>query len=410
MKLLSSAVLLFLVLGSALAYKSYSGYQVLKTAPLTAAAMPYVNRMSQRFDFWGTPGVGRPATVMVSPEEAPVVVAAFNRMRVSHEVLVADLGPVVEKQHAEREALKKAHRGTARAAAYDRFLDYMEVHMFIHEVMDTYYDITHHLDLANTTLGQGMHGIKITNGQPGQKAVWFDCAIHAREWLSTPVCLRIIDEVVANPALRDLADWYILPVANPDGYDYSFTDDRFWRKTRSPNPDANCPGTDPNRNFDFLWDAGNPTDYCSEVYPGTGAFSEPEVKGIGNLILDIADNLVLYVAVHSYGEMILYPYGHTVEPVPNVDQLIAAGTASADAIAAVAGTAYTVENSASGLYFTYGASDDFAYGRGAVEFAYTFELSAGGSGGFDPPASQIQPTVDEVWPGILALVEYVLSN
>ncbi|XP_065336909.1 carboxypeptidase B-like [Cloeon dipterum] len=410
MKLLSSAVVLFLVLGSALAYKSYSGYQVLKTAPLTAAAMPYINRMSQRFDFWGTPGVGRPATVMVSPEEAPVVVAAFNRMRVAHEVLVADLGPQVENQRAEREALKVSSPSKPRTASYDRFMEFVEIDAHIHETADGNPAIASVLDLGFSYGGLEFHGLKLSNGQPGQKAVWFDCAIHAREWLSTPVCLRIIDEVLADPALRDLADWYIMPVANPDGYDYSFTDDRFWRKTRRPTADANCPGTDPNRNFDFLWDAGNPTDYCSEVYPGTGAFSEPEVAAMGNFILDIADNLVLYVAVHSYGEMILYPYGHTVEPVPNVDQLIAAGTASADAIAAVAGTAYTVENSASGLYFTYGASDDFAYGRGAVEFAYTFELSAGGSGGFDPPASQIQPTVDEVWPGMLALVEYVLAN
>ena len=39
---------------------------------------------------------------------------------------------------------------------------------------------------------------------------------------------------------------YILPVANPDGYEYTKTD-RFWRKTRSPNEGSICIGTDPNR-------------------------------------------------------------------------------------------------------------------------------------------------------------------
>ncbi|CAB3382513.1 Hypothetical predicted protein [Cloeon dipterum] len=404
------SIVLLMVLGSALAYKSYSGYQVLKSAPLTAASMPYINRLSKHFDFWGTPGVGRPATVMVSPEQAPLVVAAFNRMRISHEVLIPDLGPEVERERLEREALEVAHSMKPREAVYDRYMSCQEIHHYMRDLSAAYPEIATGIIFANGTEGHKVKGIKISNGNVGQKALWFDCAIHAREWITPPVCLRIIDEVIADPALRDLADWYILPVANPDGYNYSITTDRFWRKTRSPNPDPDCPGTDPNRNFDFLWDAGNPTDYCSEVYPGTNAFSEPEVSGIGNFILDIADSLVLYVAIHSYGEQILYPYGHTVEPVPNVDQLIAAGTASADAIAAVAGTTYTVENSASGLYFTYGASDDFAYGRGAVQYAYTFELSGGGSAGFDPPASLIQPVVDEVWPGIKALVDYVLAN
>ncbi|CAB3381376.1 Hypothetical predicted protein [Cloeon dipterum] len=407
MKLLGSVVLL-LVLGSALAFKSYSGYQVLKTAPLTPAAMPYVNRLSRRFDFWGTPHVGRPATVMVSPEDAPIVIAAFNRMRISHEVSVADLGPEVERERAENEALRLALPRKPRVAAYDRYMTFEEIDAHIHETVDANPDVASILDLGLSYEGRELHGIKLSNGAAGQKSVWFDCAIHAREWIAPPVCLRIIDEVLADPALRDLADWYILPVANPDGYSYSHTDERFWRKTRRPNEGSSCVGTDPNRNFDFLWDGVG--DFCSEVYPGSSAFSEPECGAIGNFVSSNADSLVLYVAVHSYGELILYPFGHTVEPVPNVDDLIAAGTASADAIEAVGGTRYSVENSAAGLYFTFGASDDYAYGIGAALYSYTYELSGGGSGGFNPPASAIQTVVDEVWPGLKTLVEYSLAN
>ncbi|CAB3381380.1 Hypothetical predicted protein [Cloeon dipterum] len=407
MRLLGSIILL-LVLGSALAYKSYSGYQVLKTAPLTPAAMPYVNRLSRRFDFWGTPGVGRPATVMVSPQDAPIVIAALNRMRISHEVMVADLGPEVERERAENEALRLALPRSPRVAAYDRFMEFEEINAHVLETVAANPDIASLVDLGLSTEGRELLGIKLSNGAAGQKSVWFDCAIHAREWIAPPVCLRIIDEVLADPALRDLADWYILPVANPDGYSFSWTDDRFWRKTRRPNPGSNCIGTDPNRNFDFLWEANDV--FCSETYPGSSAFSEPECAAIGNFITANADSLILYVAVHSYGELILYPYGHTVEPAPNAADLAAAGTVSADAIAAVAGTRYSVENSAAGLYFTNGASDDFAYGSGAVLYSYTYELSGGGLIGFNPPPSLIQPVVDEVWPGLKALVEYTLAN
>jgi hypothetical protein len=32
--------------------------------------------------------------------------------------------------------------------------------------------------------------------------------------------------------------------------------------------------------------------------------------------------MILYVAIHSYGELILYPFGHTNEPVPNAAELV----------------------------------------------------------------------------------------
>ena len=53
--------------------------------------------------------------------------------------------------------------------------------------------------------------------------------------------------------LVDSYDWYILPVVNPDGYVYTWTDDRLWRKSRRPNRGSECIGTDLNRNFDFQW-------------------------------------------------------------------------------------------------------------------------------------------------------------
>ncbi len=50
--------------------------------------------------------------------------------------------------------------------------------------------------------------------------------------------------------LVDSYEWYFLPVANPDGYEYTFTNERLWRKTRTLTGSAFCPGADPNRNWD----------------------------------------------------------------------------------------------------------------------------------------------------------------
>ena len=71
-----------------------------------------------------------------------------------------------------------------------------------------------------------------------------------------------------------------MPCANPDGYIYSRTENRLWRKTRSPNGN-NCFGTDANRNFGYQWGTGGSSDNpCSDTYMGSEAFSEIETKNI----------------------------------------------------------------------------------------------------------------------------------
>ena len=68
---------------------------------------------------------------------------------------------------------------------------------------------------------------------------------------------------------------HILPVANPDGYAYSRSTDRLWRKTRSNNSCGAGEGADPNRNWDFHWsETGASGDSCSQTYYGPEPFSE----------------------------------------------------------------------------------------------------------------------------------------
>lgn len=81
--------------------------------------------------------------------------------------------------------------------------------------------------------------------------------MHAREWISGATSTYILNELLTStdPAVRDIAenfDWYIFPVTNPDGYAYTHSNDRMWRKTRTPYT-ATCYGADPNRNWGHMW-------------------------------------------------------------------------------------------------------------------------------------------------------------
>lgn len=91
----------------------------------------------------------------------------------------------------------------------------------------------------------------------------------------------IIDYLVENSENLQ-ADYYILPVANPDGYEYTFGSDRLWRKNRRQKI-GDCSGVDLNRNFGYRWGGkGTSKNACHETYAGAGPFSEPETDAIRN--------------------------------------------------------------------------------------------------------------------------------
>merc|ERR1712083_279497 len=90
--------------------------------------------------------------------------------------------------------------------------------------------------------------------------------------------MELVENDDAHPDLTKELEWYIVPVMNPDGYLYTQTNDRMWRKTRSPNT-GSCFGTDANRNWGFHWNTGgSSSNPCADTYMGSEAFSEGVTK------------------------------------------------------------------------------------------------------------------------------------
>ena len=246
----------------------------------------------------------------------------------------------------------------------------------------------------------------------------------------------------------DGLDIFIAPLINPDGREHvqSPTGYQWWRKNRSFNAGGSR-GTDLNRNYDFLWQwiIGNTSATPSDdTYHGTAPFSEPETRNV-RWLLDTYPNIVCFVDVHSYSELILFPWGddntQTTDPTQNFQNAAwdgLRGTSGAgyaeympaadrtkfsdrgvkvrDAIAAVRGRAYVVEPSFD-LYGTSGGSSDYVYsrfslGRGLRKvWGYVFETNFARGGtdwqyGFQPPYADAVAVMDEVQSG---LVQFLLS-
>ena len=82
-------------------------------------------------------------------------------------------------------------------------------------------------------------------------------------------------------------------------------------QNRSHPERGQCAGVDLNRNFSYKWGGrGSSSKTCSEEYRGTRPFSEPETAALRNFLTARRNSVVMYLTFHSYGQMILYPWGY----------------------------------------------------------------------------------------------------
>ncbi|WP_280405517.1 M14 family zinc carboxypeptidase [Nocardia brasiliensis] len=249
--------------------------------------------------------------------------------------------------------------------------------------------------------------------------------------------------------LLESLDIFIVPLVNPDGREFVMSADRMWRKNRSYNPGSDCRGVDVNRNYDFLFDSGIgtsafPCDY--QTYRGPQAFSEPETRNV-RWLLDVFPHIIGMVDVHSFGEIIAYPWGdddnQTTDPamnfrVPHPDRGIPGdnlyreympaedldwyrrtAVLMRDAITKVRGSVYTVQQSVSPplLYPVSASVDDYVYSRNFIDPAkrkvrsITIETSkpvprGEELRGFQPVYEEARQVMVENGP---ALIEFCLS-
>jgi len=264
--------------------------------------------------------------------------------------------------------------------------------------------------------GQSLQGrdIKIVRlrgagWSPGKTRVFLSYVVHAREWISAMggayQVEQLIEHVKQNPNYLDETEVVIMPMNNPDGFYYSFTQSRMHRKNMRVNPGSSCIGVDINRNFDVNWSGpGASSNPCSDTFYGQSAASEPETQVLQG-VLNEAPTTV-HIDVHSYTQLIISSYGYTTAPNPRASTYREVGALIQDAMRQVAGITYTEGPIAQVLYTASGGSVDYADKVGALGICFEMRPSRYGGGGFAPPVSDILPGSQETYEGVMVAIDY----
>lgn len=297
---------------------------------------------------------------------------------------------------------------------YHKLSDVIEKLFFYNE---KYKEITELKIIGKTFENRDIYALKISKGLEEDKpTILIVGCHHAREWMSVEIPMKIIEYLLENYEKDEMVrGWienyeiWIIPILNPDGFEYSIKNDRMWRKNRILNFD-NSRGVDNNRNYGYMWglSVGSSSIPSSETYRGKAPFSEFENQAIRDIVYENPPAIAL--SYHSFSELILYPWGYTTEQPQDKELLEKIAIEMAKTTGPPNDSDYPgpydyYPMQSSFLYPTSGDLTDFLYGEMGT-LSYTIELNSVQEF-FDPPPELIEPTWEQTKGIFFVAMNYV---
>lgn len=147
-------------------------------------------------------------------------------------------------------------RSKRNGFGWDSYHTLDEMYDWIDGLVEKHGEILSVEQVGDSYEGREVRAVKLSH-KAGNPGIFLESNIHAREWITSATATWILNELLTStaPEVQELAqnyDWYILPVVNPDGLNYTKETNRMWRKTRYPHS-VLCYGADMNRNFPYHW-------------------------------------------------------------------------------------------------------------------------------------------------------------
>jgi len=286
------------------------------------------------------------------------------------------------------------------------FETFSEIEQHLDDLHLLYPDLTTEKYSAGTTLeGRNQWVMKISDNpdvDEDEPEVFYVAMIHSREPAAGASVLYFMEYLLSNygtdPVVTDIVDnreLYFMPSQNPDGYVYNELTDPsgggMWRKNRRDNGDGEF-GIDLNRNYGEGWgydDLGSSPYTYSELYRGTGPFSEPETENIKNFVA--SRNFTVIHNLHTYSNLEIWPICYDRFYSDREDFFVALGDSLTQYNGYDPGIGWT-------LYPTNGDADDWAW-LDTVTKPRTISLTV-----------EIGSAIDGFWPNPSRIPELVEEN
>merc|ERR1719416_311916 len=203
----------------------------------------------------------------------------------------------------------------------------------------------------------------------GGKRVFLTFNLHGREWITGMAGIyaveKMVERVKEDPSYLAGTEVVMMPMANPDGFVFTTTNNRMHRKNMANVSCSSNPGVDLNRNFDSHWaSGGSSSSACSDVYHGPSAMSEVESQVIAGVMKEAP--MTVFIDTHSYTQLVISSRGWTRTRDARHGEFRDIGRSIQQAIKNSHGLTFTEGPTAATLYVAAGITIDYATDRGAL--------------------------------------------
>uniref|UniRef100_UPI00398F0189 carboxypeptidase A1-like n=1 Tax=Pristiophorus japonicus TaxID=55135 RepID=UPI00398F0189 len=398
---------------------TFVGDQVLRIHAGSQEQLALVKSLEEleqlKLDFWKEPArTALPIDLRVPAKHVRTIKTFLESKGIAYSVMIENLQSLVDEEHVSMLVSELRQKG-AYSFNYKIYHKLKEIYRWMKNLAAENPQIVKRMRIGKSSQGRAIYVLKFSTGHK-RPAIWIDSGIHGREWISPAVAIWMAKKITTDygnessiTSLLNKMDIFMAIMVNPDGYVYSRTKNRMWRKTMSKRPGSHCIGVDANRNFDANFGGnGSSKVPCSESYCGRHIHSEPEVKAIVDFI-GKRGNFTVFITLHSYFQRLLYPYGYTQVPPKHIEELDTLASEAIEALSSLYGTRYSYGSIIQTIKENSGNSIDWSYNQG-IKYSYAFELRDEGQYGFMLPRSQIIPTAEETWLAIKKIMEHACDD
>ncbi|KAI9598561.1 hypothetical protein BDF19DRAFT_410651 [Syncephalis fuscata] len=462
----------------------YDGHRVLRITVRDAAELARLKTLAKLYNFnvWSPWRIGQ-VDIQVHPEAYKQIDQIIHA---PYSVLISDVQALMDrsmKSAVSTKDTKHNHVNETRITQefFKSYQSFEELAALFAELGDQFKGWTHHFRLGLTHEKREIFGIRIHNpyskSKKTEKTNIYDAeddgeddsddwsvesssqlkkkhkkkhkktkrreivivaGLHGREWISTAVASYLAYTLASNyginPRITSLVDEFeftIIPLINADGYEYSRTTDRLWRKNRQPTSESECMGTMINtliKDFDWGQD-GSAEDPCSENYAGQKAFSAPETRHLA-AYLKQRNRAIAFIDLHSYSQLWMLPYAARCRRIPdNKENMLELALGASESIHRVNGTRFEVGSACEILYRQSGTALDWqvpiyiyryilihyliltsnvwVHRRAQAYYSYWVELRDTGMHGFMLPPEYIIPSGEEILAATLHVGDFI---
>ncbi|MHC4445913.1 MAG: M14 family metallopeptidase [Planctomycetota bacterium] len=296
----------------------------------------------------------------------------------------------------------------------------------LHKMAATYPHLCQLKTVGHSIQKRPMLAMRLTNEKikSDKPQVLFVATHHAREWVATEMAMRLIKYLTSSYGsvarvtdLLNTVEVWVIPVGNPDGYQYTFTTERLWRKNLRDNDGDGettiADGVDLNRNFAAHWgldNEGSSPVWSSSTYRGTAPNSEPETQAVVKFIEK--NDFKFVISYHTYGNLLLYPWGWQVQ-TPSLDDPIFVAQAGTDDNPAIWDSLFDPPRGydpgvGADLYTTNGDFTDWAYYDLGIP-AQTVEFTDGNDFRFPDDEDMVQTVFEDSLEFAMSVAESALD-